>query len=62
MSETITETRTTYVSHGGYRFAVVTLANSSHRPVTLGPASLAKFEAAVRALDLSGVDAVAVTG
>lgn len=62
MSETVTETRTTYVDHAGYRFAVLTLANSSHRPVTLGPASLAGFEAAVQALDLSGVDAVAVTG
>lgn len=62
MSETVTETRTTYVDHDGYRFAVLTLANSSHRPVTLGPASLAGFEAAVQALDISGVDAVAVTG
>ncbi|WP_267279008.1 3-hydroxyacyl-CoA dehydrogenase NAD-binding domain-containing protein [Arthrobacter sp. CDRTa11] len=62
VSETVTETRASYVNHGGYRFAVLTLANSSHRPVTLGPASLAGFEAAVRALDLPGVDAVAVTG
>lgn len=62
MSETVTETLTTYVNHSGYRFAVLTLTNTSHRPVTLGPASLAGFEAAVRAVDLSGVDAVAVTG
>ena len=62
MSETVTETLTTYVNHRGYRFAVLTLTNTSHRPVTLGPASLAGFEAAVRAVDLSGVDAVAVTG
>lgn len=62
MPETVTETRTTYVNHTGYRFAVLTLANASHRPVTLGPVSLAGFEAAVRAVDLSGVDAVAVTG
>lgn len=62
MPETVTETRTTYVDHAGFRFAVLTLENNSHRPVTLGPASLAGFEAAVRALDLSRVDAVAVTG
>ena len=62
MSETVTETLTTYVNHSGYRFAVLTLTNTSHRPVTLGPASLAGFEAAVRTVDLSGVDAVAVTG
>ena len=62
MSETITETRTAYLDHAGFRFAVLTLENSGHRPVTLGPASLAGFEAAVHAVDLSGVDAVAVTG
>jgi 3-hydroxyacyl-CoA dehydrogenase/enoyl-CoA hydratase/carnithine racemase len=62
VSETVTETRTAYITQAGFRFAVLTLANSSHRPVTLGPASLAGFEAAVRALDLSGLDAVAVTG
>lgn len=62
MSETVTRTCTTYLDHTGFRFAVLTLQNSGHRPVTLGPASLAGFEAAVRALDLSGVDAVAVTG
>jgi len=62
VSETVTETRIAYVTHSRFRFALLTLANSSHRPVTLGPASLAGFEAAVRALDLSGVDAVAVTG
>ena len=62
MSETVTETLTTYVNHRGYRFAVLTLTNTSDRPVTLGPASLAGFEAAVHAVDLSGVDAVAVTG
>lgn len=62
MSETVTETRTAYLDHAGFRFAVLTLANSSRRPVTLGPASLAAFEAAVNALELSGIDAVAVTG
>lgn len=62
MSETVTETRTAYLDHAGFRFAVLTLANSSRRPVTLGPASLAAFEAAVGALDLAAVDAVAVTG
>ncbi|MBT2532996.1 enoyl-CoA hydratase/isomerase family protein [Arthrobacter sp. ISL-48] len=62
MSETVTETRTTYVDHGGFRFALLTLENSGHRPVTLGPASLAGFQAAVGDPDLAGVDAVAVTG
>lgn len=61
-AEIVTETRTTYLDHAGYRFAVLTLENSDHRPVSLGPASLARFEAAVCGLDLSGVDAVAVTG
>ncbi|UVJ41334.1 3-hydroxyacyl-CoA dehydrogenase NAD-binding domain-containing protein [Arthrobacter sp. CJ23] len=62
MPETVTETCTAYVDHAGFRFAVLTLENPGHRPVTLGPASLANFDAAVCALDLSGVDAVAVTG
>jgi 3-hydroxyacyl-CoA dehydrogenase/enoyl-CoA hydratase/carnithine racemase len=62
VSETVTETRTAHVDYAGFRFAVLTLENNSRRPVTLGPASLAGFEAAVRALDLAGVDAVAVTG
>ena len=62
MSETVTETRTTFVDHDGFRFALLTLENSGHRPVTLGPASLAGFAAAVSDLDLAGVDAVAVTG
>jgi len=60
--ETVTETRITYLDHAGFHFAVLTLENSGHRPVTLGPASLGGFEAAVCVLDLSGVDAVAVTG
>src|SRR5688500_16810313 len=60
--ESLTDVRTDYVGHAGYRFAILTLANAHHRPVTMGPASLANFEAAVRALDLAGVDAVAVTG
>ena len=62
MSETVTETRTAYLDHAGFRFAVLTLENSSRRPVTMGPASLAAFEAAVNSLDLGGVDAVAVAG
>jgi 3-hydroxyacyl-CoA dehydrogenase/enoyl-CoA hydratase/carnithine racemase len=62
VSETVTETCTTYVDHAGFRFAILTLGNSSHRPVTLGPASLEGFAAAVGAVDVSGVDAVAVTG
>jgi 3-hydroxyacyl-CoA dehydrogenase/enoyl-CoA hydratase/carnithine racemase len=61
-AETVTETCTTYIDHAGFRFAVLTLENSGHRPATLGPASLANLEAAVCALELSGVDAVAVTG
>jgi 3-hydroxyacyl-CoA dehydrogenase/enoyl-CoA hydratase/carnithine racemase len=61
-AETVTATCTTYLDHAGFRFAVLTLENSGRRPVTLGPASLAGFEAAVCALDLSRVDAVAVTG
>lgn len=62
MSETVTETRTAYLDHAGFRFAVLTLQNSGGRPVTLGPASLGAFEAAVNAVDLAEVDAVAVTG
>lgn len=62
LRETVTETRTAYLDHAGFRFALLTLENSGHRPVSLGPASLDRFEAAVRAVDLSAVDAVAVTG
>lgn len=62
MSETVTETRTAYLDHAGFRFAVLSLENAGGRPVTLGPASLGAFEAAVNAVDLAGVDAVAVTG
>lgn len=62
MSETVTETRTAYLDHAGFRFAVLSLENPGGRPVTLGPASLGAFEAAVNAVDLAGVDAVAVTG
>ncbi|WP_043434048.1 3-hydroxyacyl-CoA dehydrogenase NAD-binding domain-containing protein [Arthrobacter sp. I3] len=61
-AESITEIGTKHVDHAGYRFALLTLENADHRPVTMGPASLANFAAGVRALDLSGVDAVAVTG
>ncbi|MDR7083364.1 3-hydroxyacyl-CoA dehydrogenase/enoyl-CoA hydratase/carnithine racemase [Arthrobacter ginsengisoli] len=61
-AESVTEIRTDYLGHGAYRFAVLTLEGAGHRPVMMGPASLANFAAAVRALDLSGVDAVAVTG
>ncbi|WP_155854348.1 3-hydroxyacyl-CoA dehydrogenase NAD-binding domain-containing protein [Arthrobacter sp. MA-N2] len=61
-AESITEVNTEYFAHGGYRFAILTLRNADRRPVTLGPASLNNFEAAVRALDMSGVNAVAVTG
>lgn len=61
-TETVTEIVTTYMDHAGFRFAVLTLANTGNRPVTLGPASLARFKAAVLSLRLDGVDAVAVTG
>ena len=60
--ESLTDVRTNYLGHAGYRFAILTLENADHRPSTMGPGSLANFEAAVRALDLAGVDAVAVTG
>lgn len=60
--ESLTDVRTDYLGHAGYRFAILKLENAHHRPATMGPASLANFQAAVRALDLSGVDAVAVTG
>lgn len=61
-AEAVPEIRTDYLGHEGYRFAVLTLENPDRRPVTMGPASLASFAAAVRGLDLSKVDAVAVTG
>jgi 3-hydroxyacyl-CoA dehydrogenase/enoyl-CoA hydratase/carnithine racemase len=61
-ADSVTRFRTDYLNRAGYRFAILTLENFGRRPVTLGPASLANFDAAVRALDLSGVDAVAVTG
>lgn len=57
-----TETTTSYIDHAGFRFAVLTLGNAGRQPAVLGPASLAGFEAALRSVDLSGVDAVAVTG
>ncbi|MGO4188603.1 3-hydroxyacyl-CoA dehydrogenase NAD-binding domain-containing protein [Pseudarthrobacter sp. TAF60_1] len=60
-AEVVTEIRTYYLGHAGYRFAVLTLENPDRRPVTMGPASLGNFAAAVRDLDLSKVDAVAVT-
>ncbi|GAA4046254.1 3-hydroxyacyl-CoA dehydrogenase NAD-binding domain-containing protein [Arthrobacter methylotrophus] len=60
--ESVTEVTTEYVAYAGHRFAILVLRNADGRPVTLGPASLDNFEAAVRALDVSGVDAVAVTG
>jgi 3-hydroxyacyl-CoA dehydrogenase/enoyl-CoA hydratase/carnithine racemase len=61
-SEAVTGTETEYVDHAGFRFAILTLVSPGGRPATLGPTSLAGFEAAVQALDLSRVDAVAVTG
>lgn len=60
--EAVTVVRTDYLGHEGYRFAVLTLENPDRRPVTMGPTSLANFVAAVHGLDLSKVDAVAVTG
>lgn len=61
-AESVMDVSIEYLAHAGYRFALLTLANADDRPVTLGPASVANFGAAVRALDLSGVDGVAVTG
>lgn len=61
-AESAVEIRTEHVKHAGFRFALLTLANGDQHPVTMGPASLTAFAAAVRALDLSDVDAVAVTG
>lgn len=60
--ESLTDVHTDYLGHAGCRFAILTLTIAHHRPVTMGPASLANFEAAIRSLDLAGVDAVAVTG
>lgn len=60
--ETVTETITTYVDHAGFRFALLTLKNAGLRPVTLGSASLAELEAALGSVDMSEVDAVAITG
>ena len=60
--KSVTTTSTTYIDHAGFRFALLTLTNSGQRPVTMGPTSLAGFEAALNSLDLSRVDAVAVTG
>jgi 3-hydroxyacyl-CoA dehydrogenase/enoyl-CoA hydratase/carnithine racemase len=59
--EGITATRTEYLDYAGYRFALLTLDNN-RRPPTLGPVSLDQFEAAVLGVNLSDVDAVAVTG
>ncbi|WP_353710686.1 3-hydroxyacyl-CoA dehydrogenase NAD-binding domain-containing protein [Arthrobacter sp. K5] len=60
--ESLTNVRTDYLGHAGYRFAILTLENAGRRPVTMGPASLSNFTTAVRRLDLFEVDAVAVTG
>lgn len=56
------ETITTYCDNGGFRFAILTLESPDHRPAVMSPASLDNFAAAVRSLNLAGVDAVAVTG
>lgn len=61
-AESVTHIRTDHLDHAGYRFAILTLENGTSRPVTMGAASLNKFAATLRGLDLSGVDAVAVTG
>ncbi|WP_454810565.1 3-hydroxyacyl-CoA dehydrogenase NAD-binding domain-containing protein [Paenarthrobacter nitroguajacolicus] len=61
-AESVTKTCTAYVDRSGFRIAILTLKNSGYRPVTLGPQSLAGFEAALKDLDLARVDAVAVTG
>ncbi|UZX02834.1 3-hydroxyacyl-CoA dehydrogenase [Arthrobacter sp. CDRTa11] len=61
-TESTTEIRITYVQRDDYTIAVLTLENPEGRPATLGPASLDNLEAALLALDLSTVDAVALTG
>lgn len=53
---------TEIIEHAGFRFALLTLANGDELPTTMTSASLAEFAAAVSAVDLSSVDAVAVTG
>jgi 3-hydroxyacyl-CoA dehydrogenase/enoyl-CoA hydratase/carnithine racemase len=58
----VTEVHTGFTEHGGFRFAVLTLANEAGRPATLGPVSLDNLAAALDAVDTSAVDAVAVTG
>jgi 3-hydroxyacyl-CoA dehydrogenase/enoyl-CoA hydratase/carnithine racemase len=58
----MTVTTTVYLDHAGFRFAVVTLASSDHRPATLTQAALTDLQSSLRGLNLSGVDAVALTG
>lgn len=56
------DVRTEYRTHGGFRFALLTLADASGRPAVLGPAALDRLAAALDAVEVSAVDAVAVTG
>jgi 3-hydroxyacyl-CoA dehydrogenase/enoyl-CoA hydratase/carnithine racemase len=58
----MTRTTTVYLDHAGLRFAVLTLASSDKRPATLSPDALTDLQSALHAMDLSGVDAVALTG
>ncbi|MET3936966.1 3-hydroxyacyl-CoA dehydrogenase NAD-binding domain-containing protein [Arthrobacter sp. OAP107] len=60
--ESMTRTHTTYLEHSGFRFALLRLDNGTSRPITLGPDSLEDLSAAIRSLDITSVDAVAVTG
>ncbi|AMB40331.1 MULTISPECIES: 3-hydroxyacyl-CoA dehydrogenase NAD-binding domain-containing protein [Paenarthrobacter] len=62
VEKSVTETSISYIHHAGFRFALLTLRNPERRPVTMGPASLAVFEAVLQSVDPSQVDAVAVTG
>ena len=53
---------TSHFEHHGFRFALLTLSGPGGRPATLGPAALQQLGAALDAVELSDVDAVAVTG
>ena len=53
---------TSHFEHHGFQFALLTLSGPGGRSATLGPAALEQLDAALDAVELSDVDAVAVTG
>ncbi len=61
-NEQMTEVRTSYAEHAGFRFAILALDGGGRRPPTLGPASLAKLTSAVRAVNTQAIDALAIIG